>query len=102
MSTEHKNPYYKVLVWLTVLTIAEITWAILFREANRGLLLVGLGGMAAAKAALVALYYMHLKYEGKLIWAVMLFPVLLVVVMVSGLLPDAVAPYGARHSAIDR
>jgi caa(3)-type oxidase subunit IV len=57
------------------------------------LLAGGLGVMAAAKAALVGLYYMHLKYEGKLLWVVALFPLTLVVVMIAGFLPDAVAPY---------
>ena len=49
--------------------------------------------MAAAKAALVGLYYMHLKYEGKLLWLVALFPLTLVIVMIAGFLPDAIAPY---------
>jgi cytochrome c oxidase subunit 4 len=89
---EASHPYYKIFAVLTVLTILEIAWAALFHD-SRGLLASGLGLMAAAKAALVGLYYMHLKYEGKLLWVVALFPVTLVIVMIAGFLPDAVAPY---------
>ena len=52
--------------------------------------MAGLGLMAAIKASLVGLYYMHLKWEGKLIWIAILSPVVLSVVMVVGLLPDAI------------
>jgi cytochrome c oxidase subunit 4 len=86
------HPYYKVFAILTVLTILEIAWAGWFHD-SRGLLASGLGLMAAAKAALVGLYYMHLKYEGKLLWVVALFPLTLVIVMIAGFLPDAIAPY---------
>ncbi|MHC4547465.1 MAG: cytochrome C oxidase subunit IV family protein [Planctomycetota bacterium] len=93
MSDHAAAPYYKVFAWLTAFTVAEIAWAIWFLE-FRHVLVIGLGMMAATKAALVGLYYMHLKYERKLIWGVILFPVLLVLVMIVGLLPDSLAPYG--------
>jgi cytochrome c oxidase subunit 4 len=86
------HPYYRIFGILTVLTIAEIAWVYIV-PGHRMLLAGGLGVMAAAKAALVGLYYMHLKYEGKLLWVVALFPLTLVVVMIAGFLPDAVAPY---------
>lgn len=86
------HPYYKVLAWLTFFTILEIMWSIWFHKEGgegRGLLIAGLSAMAAIKAALVGLYYMHLKYEGRVLWFVIAFPLVLVVVMVAGLLPDA-------------
>jgi cytochrome c oxidase subunit 4 len=92
MSTEHAHaPYYKVLAWLAFLTIAEIVWAIV--GLPRALLIGGLAVMAAVKAALVGLYYMHLRYEGALLWGVICFPIVLVVVMVLGLVWDAVGYY---------
>lgn len=94
--SEHEtahHPYYKVLVWLTAFTIAEIVWALPHVGLPRGLLIGGLAVMAATKALLVGLYYMHLRYEGKLLWGVILFPCLLVVVMIVGLLPDAIGYY---------
>jgi cytochrome c oxidase subunit 4 len=91
---EHaSHPYYKVLAWLAFLTAAEIIWALPQTGLGRGMLIVGLGIMATIKAALVGLYYMHLKYERKLLWAVILFPVLLAIVLVLGLLPDALGYY---------
>jgi cytochrome c oxidase subunit 4 len=86
------HPYYKIFGILTVLTILEIAWAVWFHD-SKAMLAGGLGLMAAAKAALVGLYYMHLKYEGKLLWVVALFPLMLVVIMIAGFLPDALAPY---------
>lgn len=96
MSEQHAHPYYKVFGWLTFFTILEIAWAWLFFEHWDGRLtgVLGLAGMALIKAALVGLYYMHLKYEGALIWAAILFPLVLVVVFVAGFLPDAIQPYG--------
>jgi len=93
MSEHVDHPYYKVFAWLTVFTIGEIAWAVWFLE-FRYVLIIGLGLMAAIKAALVGIYYMHLKYEGKLIWGAILFPLVLVLVMIAGFLPDALAPYG--------
>ena len=84
------TPYYKVLGWLTVLTAGEIAWAIFFKDPSfRILLIAGLSAMALVKAALVFLYYMHMKYETKVLWFVMAFPVILVCVMVAGFLPDS-------------
>ncbi len=86
------HPYYRIFGILTVLTIAEILWVFVVPH-SRMMLAMGLGLLAAAKAALVGLYYMHLKYEGKLLWLVALFPLTLVIVMIAGFLPDAIAPY---------
>ena len=93
MSAEQvSHPYYKVFAWLTALTIAEIAWGVYVQE-PRFLLIAGLSILAAIKAAMVGLYYMHLKYEGKVIWAVIIFPVILVGVMIAGLLPVAIGYY---------
>ena len=86
------HPYYKVFAWLTALTIAEIAWGLYVQE-PRFLLIGGLAILAAIKVAMVGLFYMHLKYEGKLIWAVIIFPIILVGVMIVGLLPDAIGYY---------
>ena len=87
----HDKTYYWIFGWLTLWTILELGWAHWFGDPDdpRWLLVSGLGLMAAVKASLVGLYYMHLKWEGKLIWIAILSPVVLSVVMVIGLLPDA-------------
>lgn len=96
MSTEahesHDKTYYWIFGWLTLWTALELGWASWFGSPDdpRWLLLSGLGLMAAVKASLVGLYYMHLKWEGKLIWIAILSPVVLSAVMIIGLLPDAI------------
>ena len=96
MSTEahenHDKTYYWIFGWLTALTLLELAWPGWFKgePSLRWLLLGGLGVMASIKAALVGLYYMHLKWEGKFIWAAILSPVVLSIVMIIGLLPDAI------------
>ncbi|MEM8885162.1 MAG: cytochrome C oxidase subunit IV family protein [Planctomycetota bacterium] len=89
----HDKLYYWIFAWLTVWTVLEIGWAEWFHPdtgAARWILISGLAGMAAIKAGLVGLYYMHLRWEGWLIWAAIIFPLVLSVVMVIGLLPDAI------------
>ena len=88
----HGHPYYRVMVVLTVFTIGEIAW--IFLPLGRAGLLLGLGAMAAVKASRVALFYMHLRYESRLIWMVIAFPLLLIAVMVIGFLPDAFHYWG--------
>jgi cytochrome c oxidase subunit IV len=46
--------------------------------------------IASIKAAFVALFFMHLKFEGKLIYLILLVPVFLSVVLVISLIPDIV------------
>ena len=65
--TEHKSPnYVLIFVWLIVITAAEvgvgyIPNAVLPTVFQYPLLL----GMAGVKALLVALYYMHLRYDSR-------------------------------------
>jgi cytochrome c oxidase subunit 4 len=95
MSEAHENhdkTYYWIFGWLTLWTILELWWPSLWEE-QRWLLLGGLCVMASIKACLVAYYYMHLKWEGRLIWVAILSPVVLSAVMIAGLLPDAIGYY---------
>ena len=56
-------------------------------------------GVASIKALLVAAFFMHLKYEGKLIWLALFFPLLLCVIMVAALIPDI--SFGRDHAFND-
>src|SRR5438477_12273189 len=60
-----KKEYLMVLIVLSVLTIAEV--GITFTRLDRRIMGVLLVGMAVTKASFVGLYYMHLKYEKKLL-----------------------------------
>ena len=88
-----KRPrYFLIWVWLAVLTLLEVglTYLEYFQERKK-LMIAVLVTMAIAKAMLVALYFMHLRYEwasGRIIYLLACAPFILVVVMTLGLLPD--------------
>ena len=75
----HKKPnYYLIWLYLLILTILEVTVAFV-SHLPETLLIVILLGLAVWKAALVAMYYMHLRFEPPRL-----------VVMVLGALPLAI------------
>lgn len=72
--------YVAVAVVLAVITGLEIAIA-LGHFLPQGLTTVILIGFSLAKAALVMLFYMHLKYETKWYSLVLVFPLFMVVVL---------------------
>lgn len=89
MTAERVHPHYVAIwVWLVALLLIGVlaTLLPLDRSAVVGLIFA----VAAVKAALVALNYMHLKSENWLIYALAVVPVLLVVAMTLVLFPDIV------------
>ncbi len=86
MST-HKTPNYAAVFWaLLVLTILEIATANLpFAKAP---VILGLVFLAVIKAGLVALFYMHLKFEKFVIYLIVIFPLFLAVCLVVTILLD--------------
>ena len=65
MEQEHKTPnYMAIFYWLAGLTVVEVAWATLLHT-NRVPLIVGLVAFAGVKALLVALFFMHLRFERK-------------------------------------
>ena len=88
----HSVPYYKIFGLLVILT--GITVAVAFLEIHSEIAKVLLAlTIASIKASAVALFFMHLKYEGKLIYLILIVPLLLCVLLVVALIPDIV--YGA-------
>jgi cytochrome c oxidase subunit 4 len=87
MAEQHREPnYIGVLVWLAVLTLAEIAVVLLgFPKLPKVILLVG---MALSKAALVALYFMHLKFERSTLMIIAFTPLLICSFLVFMLFPD--------------
>ena len=78
--------YLQVFAWLAVLTVLEI--GVIYLPIPRfhiGLLLVVLAG---TKAALVALYYMHLAVEKRTLMYVALTPPVLCLILLFALFPD--------------
>lgn len=89
MTTErvHSN-YVAIWVWLITLMIASLLATLL--PLGRSAVISLIFAIAAVKAVLVALNYMHLTSENWLIYALAIVPVLLVIAMTLVLFPDIV------------
>jgi cytochrome c oxidase subunit 4 len=86
-NVESHAPYMKVFWSLLVLTILEYAYA-RFLPLSFVYLVAGLMVLATTKAFLVGWFFMHLKFEGRWIY-MMLVPVcLLAIALVLGLAPD--------------
>lgn len=81
MEAGDTQPRY-MLIWvvLLVLTLAEVGYA--FMDLPKVWLAVGLIVMAVWKALLVALYYMHLRWEPQKLWVLAFSPLPLAVIFI--------------------
>lgn len=87
MATAHKEPnYIGVFWWLLALTILEI--AVIYMPVARLIIVILLVGMALTKAALVALYFMHLRFERVTLGVIALTPLVLCLFLILMLSPD--------------
>ncbi len=84
---EHAHPRY-ILIWviLLVLTLAEVGYA--FLDLPKVVLAVGLVFMAVWKAVMVAMYYMHLKYEPRRLWILAISPLPFGVILVLAVMSE--------------
>ena len=91
------GPSYMTIFWyLAILTVVEI--AVIFLPISRIAIAVMLVSLASAKAAMVALYFMHLRLEVKTLGYIALTPVLIGTLLVLVLLPDSLR---APHQTAD-
>jgi len=87
MTSAHKQPnYFGVFWWLLALTILEV--GVIFLPMARLLIAILLVGMAMSKAALVAMYFMHLKFERRTMGLIAITPLALCLLLIFALLPD--------------
>jgi cytochrome c oxidase subunit 4 len=89
MQQAHAEPnYIGVFIWLAVLTAVEVVavYMPLTRLALAAILVI----LAFTKAALVALYFMHLKFERRTMLLVALTPIILCVFLMFMLIPDGI------------
>ena len=86
---EHSHPPY-ILIWvvLLVLTLAEVAMSLYMTNISKVLLAVGLIAMAVWKAALVAMYYMHLRYEPARLWILAISPIPLAFILVLAVITE--------------
>ena len=91
MATEaHKHPNYMAIFWwLAALTVLELAVVFLpFGKLTNGTLLCAL---ALGKAALVAAFFMHLRFETKTLTWIAFTPLVIATLLVFVLLPDGFA-----------
>ena len=88
MAGEHKHPNYMAIFWLlAVLTVVELIVVFLpFGKMINGTLLCAL---AVGKAAVVAMYFMHLKFETRTLGLIAITPLAIATLLVFVILPDA-------------
>ena len=84
-AAEHKAPNY-IAVWagLAVLTMVEL--GVVYLRLPRRLTILALVFLALWKAMLVAVYFMHLRFEPKRLLYVVLAPLPLAVILVVGVM----------------
>jgi cytochrome c oxidase subunit 4 len=83
----HKVNYFAVFITLVVLTVVTVVAAMLNFKSELTKVLVALA-IASIKASAVILYFMHMKFEGKLIYLILIVPLTFCVLLVVSLLPD--------------
>jgi len=89
----HESPNYMAIFWwLAGLTVVEVAYSSLLPHRHKVLLIVGLVGFAAVKASLVALYFMHLKYERKSLGVIVTSTLILGCILVSVGLAEILLP----------
>ena len=87
MADAHKEPnYIGVFWWLLALTILEI--AVIYMPVARMIIVILLVGLALSKAALVGLYFMHLKFERFTLGLIALTPLFLCIFLILMISPD--------------
>jgi cytochrome c oxidase subunit 4 len=88
--TGHKHPNYMAIFWyLAVLTVVEI--AVIYMPLSKFTIGVLLCALALTKAALVAMYFMHLRFEAKTLGWIAVTPLAIATLLVFVLLPDGFA-----------
>lgn len=89
-ATAHKHPNYMAIFWyLAILTVVEI--AVIYMPLAKFTIGVLLCGLALGKAALVAMYFMHLRFETRTLGLVAVTPLAIAMLLVFLVLPDGYA-----------
>lgn len=86
MADTHAEPnYISIFWWLLALTIVEI--AVIYMPMARLFINILLVGFALAKAALVAMYFMHLRFERLTLSMIAVTPLIICLFLILMLLP---------------
>jgi cytochrome c oxidase subunit 4 len=96
MTADHAEPnYIAIWIYLGLLTVLEliVAYAPIPKAAMVGCLI----GLAWVKAVLVAMYFMHLRFERRVLAVIAFIPIILVTFLTFMLLPDLSTRIYARH-----
>ena len=95
----HKSPYIKVFLWLAVFTAIEYFYARWQKDAFAPLVL-GLMVCAVIKASMVGWYFMHLKFEQRWVYYMLVPAGILACVFIFALTPDIALQPDIRRRAV--
>jgi len=88
----HKRPNYMTIFWILAgLTVVEVAYSVLL-DLPKYAMIVGLVGFAVVKAALVALFFMHLRFERKSLGIIVGSTLILGMILVSVGIAEHVLP----------
>ncbi len=89
-ATTHKHPDYMKIFWaLAILTVVEL--AVIFMGLPKLVVGAALVVLAVWKASLVAMYFMHLRFEPRTLACIAIVPLTIATLLVFLLLPDGFA-----------
>ncbi len=86
---DHEEPNYWG-VWLALLILTAVELAVVYLHMPKPIMITCLVALALVKAALVAAYFMHLKFEKYALMLIVLSPLVLSAILYVGLVPDAI------------
>ena len=88
LAHEHRR-YLQVFAWLALLTALEI--GVIYLPLAKFTIGVLLCALALGKASLVAMYFMHLRFETRTLGMIAIVPLVIATLLIFLLLPDGFA-----------
>ncbi len=82
-SEEHHITSYKtyILIWILLMILTAVTVYVSYIDVGIFNIVVAMS-VASVKAAVVALFFMHLKFEDSITWGFALFPLALLALLI--------------------
>ncbi|MFN2564880.1 MAG: cytochrome C oxidase subunit IV family protein [Gemmatimonadaceae bacterium] len=84
---KHAHPNY-IGIWVALAVLTAVELGVAFLPFSKKILIVLLVGLAFWKALLVALYYMHLRFEPNRLRILAVAPLPLIVILVSAVIME--------------
>ncbi len=87
LTVESHAPYMRIWAILAILTGVEYFYALIFKD-HFAILVLGLVSLALVKACMVGWYFMHLKFERKWVYILIIPACVMAVFLTLALCPD--------------